>query len=304
MGRWYTLFLAGLTRRATPFRGERTVRLHRSILAFEGGRYLKWALAVCAASIAAYAWHDPASVYLRPYGGTALGYTFGTIGAVLILWLLLLGIRKRSYASSLGTVQGWTSAHVYLGSSLLVVVSLHCGFEFGWNIHTLAYALMVAVIVSGLACLFAYLRFPRFMTENLGDQTLQSLALKIVDIDRLCRKLSLELPDAAATAVERATKTRIGGGMLRELRAPFMPCPARDAAAQLRALGPTLSQEQVQINQQLVSELTRKSALLDRIRMDLRLKALLRLWLLFHVPLSFALLAAVIAHVVSVFYYW
>ena len=99
------------------FRGERAVRLHRSILAFEGGRYLKWALAVCAASIAAYAWHDPASVYLRPYGGTALGYTFGTIGAVLILWLLLLGVRKRSYASSLGTVQGWTSAHVYLGSS-------------------------------------------------------------------------------------------------------------------------------------------------------------------------------------------
>lgn len=280
------------------------MRLHQSILAFRNGRYLKLALLVCAATIAAYAWHDPSSVHVKPYGGTPLGYALGTIGAVLILCLLLLGLRRRSYASSLGTVQGWTSAHVYLGTCLLVVVSLHCGFEFGWNIHTLAYALMVAVILSGLACLFAYLRFPRFMTENLGDQTLQSLALKIVDIDRLCRKLSLELPDAAATAVERATKTRIGGGLLRELRAPFMPCPARAAAAQLRALGPTLNPEQVQLNQQLVSELTRKSALLDRIRIDLRLKALLRLWLLFHVPLSFALLAAVIAHVVSVFYYW
>jgi len=280
------------------------VRLHQSILAYKKGRYLKLALVVCAASIAAYAWHDPSSVYLKPYGGTPLGYTLGIVGAVLIVWLLLLGLRKRSYASRMGTVQGWTSAHVYLGASLLVVVSLHCGFEFGWNIHTLAYALMVAVVASGLACLFAYLRFPRFMTENLGDQTLQSLALKIADIDRSCRKLSLELPDAAAAAVDRATKARIGGGLLRELRAPDVPCPARAACAELRAIGPSLNETQTLINQQLVSELTRKSALLDRVRLDLRLQALLRLWLALHVPLSFGLLGAVIAHVVSVFYYW
>lgn len=280
------------------------MRLHQSILAFRNGRYLKLALGLCALSIAAYAWHDPASVYLKPYGGTPLGYALGTLGAAMILWLLFLGVRKRSYGSSLGTVQGWTSAHVYLGASLPLVVTLHSGFEFGWNIHTLAYALMIAVVLSGLACLFAYLRFPRFMTENLGDQTLQSLALRIADIDRLCRKLSLELPDAAAAAVERATKARIGGGLLRELRAPFAPCPARAACAELRALAPGLGAEQAMINQQLVSELTRKAALLDRVRLDLRLQALLRLWLMVHVPLSFALLAAVIAHVVAVFYYW
>ena len=280
------------------------MRLHQSILAFRSGRYLKLAVLGCAASIAAYAWHDPSSVFLKPYGGTALGYTLGSIGAALILWLLLLGVRKRSYASNLGSVQGWTSAHVYLGASLLLVVTLHSGFEFGWNIHTLAYALMVAVILSGLACLFAYLRFPRFMTENLGDQTLESLALKIADIDRNCRKLSLELPDAAANAVERATKMRIGGGLLRDLRAPYAPCPARAAAAELRALDPSLNEQQALLNQQLVSDLTRKSALLDRVRLDLRLQALLRLWLAVHVPLSFALLAALIAHVVSVFYYW
>lgn len=280
------------------------MRLHHSILAFKNGRYLKLALLACAASIAAYAWHDPSPVHFKPYGGTPLGYALGTVGAVLILWLMLLGLRRRSYASSLGTVQGWTSAHVYLGAGLPVVVSLHSGFEFGWNVHTLAYALMIAVVLSGLACLFAYLRFPRFMTENLGDQTLQSLALRIADIDRLCRKLSLELPDSAAAAVERATKARIGGSLLRELRAPFVACPARAACAELRALAPSLGEQQARINQQLVSELTRKSALLDRVRLDLRLQALLRLWLMVHVPLSFALLAAVIAHVVSVFYYW
>ena len=50
--------------------------------------------------------------------------------------------------------------------------------------------------------------------------------------------------------------------------------------------------------------MTRKSMLLDRLRSDMRFRALMQLWLFFHVPLSFALLAALGAHVVSVFYYW
>jgi hypothetical protein len=34
------------------------------------------------------------------------------------------------------------------------------------------------------------------------------------------------------------------------------------------------------------------------------LKARLDLWLFIHVPLSIALIAALVAHVVSVFFYW
>ncbi|MDA7788065.1 hypothetical protein N8940_02405 [Sphingomonadaceae bacterium] len=37
---------------------------------------------------------------------------------------------------------------------------------------------------------------------------------------------------------------------------------------------------------------------------QMRLKALLEVWLFFHIPLTIALIAALIAHVVSVFYYW
>jgi len=38
----------------------------------------------------AYVWHELPTVYLKPYGGTWLGYPVGTVGAVLIVWLLLL----------------------------------------------------------------------------------------------------------------------------------------------------------------------------------------------------------------------
>src|SRR5688572_25640409 len=131
---------------------------YQSILAYKNGRYLKLALIACTAAIAAYWWDEPPLVYLKPYGGTTLGYTLGTVGAVLILWLMLLGVRKRRYRTAIGSVQGWTSAHVYLGLSLMVIVTLHPAFEFGWNIHTMAYAVMVAVIARGFFGLYAYLR--------------------------------------------------------------------------------------------------------------------------------------------------
>ena len=50
--------------------------------------------------------------------------------------------------------------------------------------------------------------------------------------------------------------------------------------------------------------LLRKQQLLERARRDLRHKAVLDLWLYFHVPLAFMLLAALVAHVVVVFLYW
>ena len=43
---------------------------------------------------------------------------------------------------------------------------------------------------------------------------------------------------------------------------------------------------------------------IDQIRRQMQTKALLQIWLYVHVPLTIALLAALTAHVVSVFYYW
>jgi hypothetical protein len=56
--------------------------------------------------------------------------------------------------------------------------------------------------------------------------------------------------------------------------------------------------------QSLLSGLATKQTLLRRVRRDIRLQGLLEIWLYVHVPLSFALLAALLAHVLSVFIYW
>ena len=261
---------------------------HRSILEYARFRWFKAAIAVSIAAAAAYLWHDAP---LKPYGGTWLGYALGTIGAVLILWLMWYGVRKRRYASTSGTVQGWLSAHVYLGSALVVVVTLHTGFELGWNVHTLAYVL--------------YLRVPRAMTQNLGDDTLEGILLKLNDIDREMRARAISLPDPLLRLVDRSiTGTRLGGAFWRLLTARDASCPTAAAIAAWAGGGRALRDEAARLGNEVYGLLLRKQQLLEQARRDLRHKALLDLWLYFHVPLAFMLLAALVAHVVSVFIYW
>ena len=111
-------------------------------------RYLKWSLILISICIGLYVYDEPP---IRTSGGTWLGYTLGTIGAILILWLMLFGLRKRAYKSNLGTVRGWLSAHIYLGLSLVIITTLHAAFHFAWNIHTLTYILTIIVVFSALS---------------------------------------------------------------------------------------------------------------------------------------------------------
>jgi len=275
---------------------------HQSVLAYANFRYLKVATLAIAAAVFGYIWYAPPT---GRYGGSAMGYTLGTVGALLIVWLLWFGVRKRQFASTTGTLLGWLSAHVYLGTSLLVIATLHAAFELGINVHTLAYALMVAVILSGFYGVYAYLRFPAIMTENLREDTLDSLLLKMADLDRQARAIALGLPDQANKLVlAAAQQTRIGGSWRRQWSGRDPECATTAAVNGLQALGRTLRGEQARANQQLYTLLLRKQELLARARRDVALKARLDLWLYVHVPLSVGLLAALIAHVISVFFYW
>lgn len=274
---------------------------HRTFLEYRDYRYLKLAVLVVAAVIFAYGWYK---YPLGHYGGTPLGYTLGTIGALLIFWLMWLGVQKRRYRTT-GDVRGWLSAHIYLGASLIVIATLHTGFQVGWNVHTLAYTLMMVVIASGFYGVYAYLRFPTLMTENLAEDTLESLTLKIADIDRESRRLALGMSDEVNRAVlESIQETPIGGGVLAQLREHVANCPTTGAVKLIKARAATVKGEDARKHQDLYGMMLRKQRLVGRARTDIRYKAIMDIWLFFHVPLSVALLAALVAHIVAVFFYW
>ena len=69
-------------------------------------------------------------------------------------------------------------------------------------------------------------------------------------------------------------------------------------------MGKTLGDLADELKSDVGSLINAKKALVTRVQDDLRYHTLMSVWRYFHVTLSIALLAALIAHVVSVFFYW
>ena len=275
--------------------------MHQSILVFNGFRYFKISMLLMLIAILAYGFHAPVD---GPNGGTWLGYTLGGIAAALILWLMWFGIRKRDYKSDTGTVQGWLSAHVYLGLALIVITTLHAGFQIAWNIHTLAYTLMLFVIGSGMFGVYVYLRFPQLMTENRRSHSMITMLSGIADLDRECRELAATLSDEINRLVIAASNETAVGGNVRQQLFNSNKRSTTQVIKKIEVLSKQLPIEQNDACRKLLTLLGKKVELANRARNDVKYKAMLDIWLYFHVPLSFALLAALIAHIVSVFFYW
>lgn len=306
--------------------------MHESFLVYRNFRHLKLALGLIVAALVFYAWHPWHTAAEPPNGGTWLGYTLGTVGALLIFWLTWFGVRKRRFSAS-SKLQGWLSAHVYLGASLIIVATLHTGFQFGWNVHTLAYVLMLAVIISGFYGIYAYARYPTLMTANRGGESLQGMLDEIADLDNeavaVSDRIDSKIHEVVLRSIER---TQVGGSARDQLRGTTRQFEALDniereleemqtrliqgdpdedemdsgktMIVMARQLSKARSGDQVRDVRHLLDLLTRKKSLVERVRKDIQYKAIMDVWLYFHVPLTFALLAALVTHIVSVFIYW
>jgi hypothetical protein len=298
--------------------------MHDSILTYAKSRYLWISLILLGGSTAAYLWHDPGG---PPNGGTWLGYTLGTISALLIVWLMLFGIRKRQYLQNIGTLRGWLSAHIFLGTTLILLVLLHAGFQIGWNIHTFTYVLMLVVIFSGFFGLFAYLRYPSMMTRNRENATRDAMLDEVAEIDQNALALADGIdPKIHAVVLRSIENTKLGGGVWTQLRAHDGSDLALESLhkaladrekktesktsemptmfAMVDFLAERATDKQGEAMRKLIDLISRKKSLATKVARDIQFQAMMEIWLYFHVPISFALLAALIAHIVSSFFYW
>lgn len=286
-----------------------------TFLTHRSGRWAKWAVALIIASAIGY-WAEDLRV--PPNGGSVFGYTSGTIAAVLMLVLTYLGRRKRHYGSKLGTVKGWTSAHVYLGVALIGLTLLHSGFQVGWNWHTLAFALMLIVCFSGIYGVWAYQHYPALIDRNNLSQTRGALIVQLLALDQeIAASLTRHEPHIANMVQGSLERTALAERWLDILRGNdrsevLLPgkglVPNKDMTALIDYLIEQIeqgAQGDTALNlQSLITSLGERATLISRIKEDLRLVTLTRIWLIVHIPLAFAAVVAVIIHVIAVFLYW
>ncbi len=238
------------------------------------------------------------------YGGSIEGLLYGVVGTGLIGVLMYLGIRRRSYSSHTGTLQGWLSAHVYLGLLTLLVIPLHAGFRFGWDIHTLAFVLLAIVVLSGVGGVLLYRILPsrltRFEARQQADKIDPQLARLLADMRALVKDKSNALVDIYRAELA-ASQQRMPSGwsLLRGQTRDVLAERSADLAAKA-AVVPLDEQATFQVLSQL---LLRKAQLELNLLQQMQLRNALKAWLYLHVPVSIAMVCAVVVHLIVVFWY-
>lgn len=294
---------------------------HQSLLDYRHGRYGWWALLLVLGALLLYGSH---SDFQPPNGGTWQGYVLGAAGLVLIVWLSALGVVKRRYGKS--NVQAWTSAHVYLGLALLLVVSLHSALQFGFNVHSLAYVLMCVVILSGFVGLVFYRRYPQKMSRNRRNRSQRQLFAELNELNQQGQALAQRCHGNVRTAVDTAmARTAIGGGLLDQLwgrDGSTVVLISQDEQGDVqrktvanrgqqaiidyvaKCIPRARKQDEAGHLQDLLEVLCRRQTVTRQLRQDIKFNARLKAWLWVHVPFTIALLVALFIHIVSVFFYW
>jgi hypothetical protein len=239
--------------------GERTNLVqHEGFLRHGNFRWVWRAGALCVIAILGYLLVDAEP---RPNGGSVFGYVAGTVATLLVLWLTLLGLRKRAITPGNWSLKAWVSAHVYLGLAVMVVTTLHSGFQFGWNIHTLAYGLMVMVVVSGLFGITVYALLPRYLSRNRGETTQKQMLETLKALDRQINEAAQPLSETQARVVQMSLDgSRVGGGLWRRLSGGRGGCGNQRALSRLKGLRRQASDVELQMLDRIDELLQRKAA--------------------------------------------
>lgn len=233
-------------------------------------------------------------------GGSVFGYTAGGIATAGILYLSWYGIRKRSYHARYTTLKGTLAAHVWLGIALSIIVPLHCGFQFGINVHTLAYVLMMIVVISGVWGAIYYQQLAPAIQSHRGGGRVKDLVEQVHLVSAEMESLAAQQSDQFITLLKSVDVP---------FEAKFWKLVLWDRfkgldTAKVGQLVAALPEGEKEDGLKLVQLSEKKRALVTKVQDELAIMTKMRLWLLIHLPLSMALLVVLAVHIFVVFFYW
>jgi len=252
------------------------------------------------------------SPHTLPHGGTVLGLSYGAIGVAAILLLMYYGRRKRAYRAAHGSLQAWLSSHVYIGLLTLFIIPMHAGFVFGVNVHTLAFLLLVMVVLSGLWGAYLYAAKPKIFGQFGAEVVYPGDVVNWDNIDnrlnRTIRQMQALIKNKTSPVfqemydkeIERGQATRHIGWQLMFRPVPAVGNPLVEFQEYLQKIDK--EDERLDFNR-LAAFAKRKRDLEYQLATQMRLKNILEAWLYIHLPVSIALLVAVAVHIFVVVYY-
>lgn len=243
----------------------------------------------------------------NPNGGTLLGLILGALGTLLILILVAFGVRKRSYRSTFGTLDGWLQAHIYLGLATVPVVLLHTGFRFQDLLAVATFVVMLLVVLSGLVGAAFYTAVPRKLTLVTAGSDAEETAERL----RSLRRSMAQLADGKSSAFrgihakleKEAAPGRLAGWRLVLFGGGTRPGQISDSELDFGPLLGLVDADEREPLRKLLVLARQRRELHARLRYRQRYKNLLESWLWVHLPLTGLLLALLAVHIVSALWF-
>ncbi|MGI9290013.1 MAG: hypothetical protein ACR2QG_01905, partial [Gammaproteobacteria bacterium] len=183
--------------------------------------------------------------------------------------------------------------------------------------------LMFIVIFSGFYGMYAYLTLPRQAADNRKGVSPSAMFGELAGIDESCLQQARSCGPTTELAIRSSIeKTALGGGVLDQLlardastfvnamdeEAGNKPESNRNQVAVLEFLANAAPHARNEVEAEAISQLVplvaRRQALLQRMRREVQIRGMLKIWLFIHVPVTVALLIALLVHIIVVFWYW
>ncbi|MDB4966852.1 MAG: hypothetical protein JWN44_2541 [Myxococcales bacterium] len=260
-----------------------------------------YALLAVEAALLAWLWatHDLSAA-------DRIGHGIGWAGTASMLAMHVYSVRKRVRAlSSWGKLSRWLHLHIFLGLQGALFVTFH-----SLHLHTLqsisgaTIALTAVVVVSGAFGRYLYSFIPKGLTgERLSAREVEAELAALEPLVADGAAAHAAIADALAAHSQAVPLT--GRMTLRELiREDLRTRRAlRGLSRALRADARTHTGAASDETRRFAAAVRRRGALARRLAVLTGAERLFRNWHLFHKPLTFVLLGAVILHVVAHYIY-
>lgn len=268
-----------------------------------------------------------------PGGDTLIGLAFGLIGAALILFAALLGLRKKWLTLRVGSLTWWMKGHLWLGALSVLMVLFHSNFRLGGVLTTVLMVLLFVIILSGVFGAVLQHVLPGVMTAQVTHETtyeqvreglgnLRREAYELVwsacgqtpDPDEAAQiEALLSAPPKKPAKQELHEPGSIEGQqeLNRFYQSTIVPYLQSSSSHRNALAGATTAAVQfdawkVALDPALhraLDDLADVCAEVRQIVRQIRLHRWLHGWLLVHIPLSMALLVLMAVHAVMALYY-
>lgn len=244
---------------------------------------------------------------LRPSG--LIGINLGILGTVLFFIIFLYAFRKVfPWLGRMGTAKHWMDFHIICGVSAPVIIAYHASFKFN-NIAGVAFWIMLAVAISGIAGRYLYAQIPQSLNaaktsfqELEANEDMLAEALRrqsIYSAEKLSRIFSMP---SAGEVRGSSILGALGTMILLDIRRPFQIAGLRRQASSfgqfLRSVGGLFSTGNEEI-ENIVRLVRKKASLSKRILFLDRAERVFHLWHVIHRPFSYAFAVLAVIHIVN-----